>query len=124
HRRSGAVATLATAIVDDPSGYGRIIRNAEGGFEKIVEQKDASEDELAVNEINPSYYCFNSAQLFTALSKVNSNNSQGEYYLTDVPEILKKQGKVVSIVDEVPPEDVLSINTPEQLAAVQRILTR
>lgn len=122
HRQSGSAATLATAILDDPTGYGRVIRNADGSFHQIVEQKDATPAQLAVREVNPSYYCFRSDLLFAGLSQVKNANSQREYYLTDVPALLQARGRRVSVVDAVPAEDVLSINTPEQLAEVDRIL--
>jgi bifunctional UDP-N-acetylglucosamine pyrophosphorylase/glucosamine-1-phosphate N-acetyltransferase len=122
HRKTGAKATLATSVVADPSGYGRVIRAADGTFGKIVEQKDASPAELLVREINPSYYCFSSVALFDTLKAVRPNNAQGEYYLTDVPGLLKSQGQTVTLIDAVPPEDVLSINTPQQLAEVDTIL--
>lgn len=121
HRRQGASATLATAELDDPTGYGRVIRSEDGGFEAIVEQKDATPAQLAVREVNPSYYCFRSAELFDALGRVTNRNTQGEYYLTDVPGLLKAEGRRVAVVAAVPPEDILSINTPAQLAEVDRI---
>ena len=123
HRRTRAAATLATAVIDDPTGYGRIVRSNDGGFEGIVEQKDATPRQLEIREVNPSYYCFRSGALFQALGNVENTNRQGEFYLTDVPALLKKQGKTVSVVEAVPPEDVLSINTPEQLAEVERIMS-
>lgn len=122
HRKTGAASTLATALLADPSGYGRVIRSADGGFGEIVEQKDATPDQLKVREVNPSYYCFRSDLLFDGLSRVKNTNKQGEYYLTDVPALLKADGRIVSVVDAVPPQDVLSINTPEQLAEVDRVL--
>ncbi len=122
HRDKQAVATLATSVVEDPTGYGRVIRDEAGGFDRIVEQKDASPEELTVCEINPSYYCFGCGELFNGLARVSNDNKQGEYYITDVPGILKAEGKTVCVVDAVPAEDVLSINTPEQLAEVDRIL--
>ncbi len=122
HRRTKAAATLATAMLDDPTGYGRIVRNREGGFDSIVEQKDATPKQLEIREVNPSYYCFRASQLFAGIAQVQPTNAQGEYYLTDVPALLKKQGRTVSVIEAVPPEDVLSINTPEQLAEVDRVL--
>ena len=125
HRETDAAATLATAVLDDPTGYGRVLRTSGGdsdGFGRIVEQKDATPDELAVREVNPSYYCFDSAALFETLEQVGNANASGEYYLTDVPGLLAEAGRSVSLVDAVPPQDVLSINTPEQLAAVDVIL--
>lgn len=124
HRRRGASATLATSVIDDPTGYGRIIRGADGGLERIVEQKDATPEQLEIKEINPSYYCFDSESLFAALDEVQTQNSLGEYYITDVPAILKSHGKKVEVVEAVPPADVLSINTPAQLQEVDAILRR
>jgi len=121
HRADAAAATLATSVIDDPTGYGRIVRDADGAFLRIVEQKNAGEDELKIREVNPSYYCFEAARLFDALSRVQRDQLSGEYYVTDVPELLKNAGERVEVVDAVPPEDVLSINTPEHLAEVARI---
>ncbi|MCX5660692.1 MAG: NTP transferase domain-containing protein [Planctomycetota bacterium] len=124
HRQRGAAATLASALLDDPTGYGRVLREADGSFKTIVEQKDSTPEQLLVREVNPSYYCFRSDLLFSALGRVRNDNKQGEYYLTDVPALLKAQGKTAAVIDAVPPEDVLSINTPEQLAEVDRILRK
>ena len=124
HRRRKAAATLATSVIDDPTGYGRIIRGKDGSLQSIVEQKDANEAQLAVREVNPSYYCFQSKALFSALHEVQPHNQQGEYYVTDVPTILKGHGKGVEVVEAVPPDDVLSINTPEQLKQVDAILRK
>ena len=120
-RSTGASATLATSVIDDPSGYGRIVRDEGGGFARIVEQKNATPLELAIREVNPSYYCFEAQGLFDALHRVERNETTGEYYLTDVPALLKAEGRRVEVIDAVPPEDVLSINSPEQLAEVDRI---
>jgi bifunctional UDP-N-acetylglucosamine pyrophosphorylase/glucosamine-1-phosphate N-acetyltransferase/UDP-N-acetylglucosamine pyrophosphorylase len=122
HRRTRAAATLATAIIDDPTGYGRIVREADRSFRGIVEHKDASEEELAIREVNPSYYCFRSDLLFETLKHVKNDNRQGEYYVTPVPTLLKEQGHTVSVIEAVPAADVLSINTPEQHAEVDAIL--
>ncbi len=124
HRRRKAASTLATSIIDDPTGYGRIIRAKDGSLDCIVEQKDANEEQLAVCEVNPSYYCFDSRSLFSALTEVKPHNQQGEYYVTDVPSILKGHGKGVEVVEAVPPEDVLSINNPQQLQEVDAILRK
>ncbi len=122
HRQRRAAATLATAVLDDPSGYGRVVRAADGSLDRIVEQKDASPAELAVREVNPSYYCFRSDELMAGLERIKPNNKQGEYYLTDVPPLLKAQGRTIALVDAVPAQDVLSINTPQQLAQVDQVL--
>lgn len=121
HRTSGASATLATSIIDDPTGYGRIVRDTSGRFVAIVEHKNATPEQRAIREINPSYYCFRRVDLFPALRQVERNPASGEYYLTDVLALLQSRGKRVEVVAAVPPEDVLSINTPEELATVDRI---
>jgi bifunctional UDP-N-acetylglucosamine pyrophosphorylase/glucosamine-1-phosphate N-acetyltransferase len=121
HRDAGAAAALATSVIDDPSGYGRIVRDASGTFERIVEQKNATEAELAIREVNPSYYCFGVSSLFSSLERVERNELTGEYYITDVPELLLKAGQRVEVIDAVPPEDILSINTLEHLAEVDAI---
>ena len=115
-------ATLATAMVDDPAGYGRIVRDESGRFQAIVEHKDATEAQRAIREINPSYYCFRAESLFAALGKLTNKNASGEYYLTDALEILLKTGHAVEVVSVVESGDVLSINTQEQLAQVDALL--
>ena len=122
HRESKAAATLATAIIEDPSGYGRIVRDGEGDFARIVEQKDANETELAIREVNPSYYCFQTGPLFDRLARTSNDNANGEYYVTDVFGITREDGHRVAVVDAVPAEDILSINNPDQLAEVDSIL--
>lgn len=124
HRERGAALTMATSVIDDPAGYGRVVRNAAGEFQCIVEQKDASAEQLAIREVNPSYYCFNSRELFDVIRRIDNRNQAREYYITDAPAELLSQGRVVCVVDAVPPADVLSINTPVQLAAVDAILRR
>lgn len=121
HHSTGAAATLATSVIDDPTGYGRVVRGPDGRFSRIVEHKEATPEQKAIREINPSYYCFSGPALFSALSRVTRNASSGEYYLTDVPALMLAEGKRVELVDAVPPEDVLSINTPEELSKVDAI---
>lgn len=96
HTFSKAKATILTAHAEDPTGYGRVIRGESGQVEKIVEHKDASDDEKKVQEINTGIFCFDNAALFSTLKEVKNNNVQGEYYLPDVIEILKAQGEMVS----------------------------
>jgi bifunctional UDP-N-acetylglucosamine pyrophosphorylase/glucosamine-1-phosphate N-acetyltransferase len=119
---TGAVATMATSRIDDPTGYGRIVRDAGGAFVGIVEQKNATPEQLKINEINPSYYLFDCKAMFDALKRVERNPVSGEYYITDVPSLLLESGERVEVIEAVPPADVLSINTPEQLAEVDRIM--
>lgn len=122
HRDSHATATLATAVLDNPEGYGRIIRSPDGTFEAIVEQRDATPQQKLIREVNSSYYCFRSDLLFQVLSRLTKRNAQGEYYLTDAPRLLLESGHRVALVEAVPPEDVLGVNTPEQLDEVDKIL--
>ena len=124
HRSTDAAATMATSTIDDPRGYGRIVRNEDRSFAGIVEEKDATDDQRAIREVNPSYYCFDTALLFQTLSKVTPSGASGEYYVTDVPAMLAEAGRRVEVVEAVPPDDVLSINTPEQLAEVDAVLRR
>ena len=121
HREAGASATLATSVIAEPAGYGRIVRDGRGRFVRIVEQKNATPEELRIREVNPSYYCFEAGAMFRALSGVKRDEVSGEYYVTDVFEKMLGEGLSVEVIDAVPPEDVLSINTPEHLAEVDRI---
>jgi len=121
HRSTGAAATLATSVIDDPTGYGRIVRDSAGRFVSIVEHKNCTPAQLAIREVNPSYYCFDTRALFAALADLKPNAASGEYYITDVPAKLMAAGQRVEVIEAVPPEDVLSINTPEELAKVDAI---
>lgn len=116
-----AAATLATAVIEDPQGYGRIARDAKGQFLAIVEQKNATPEQLKIREVNPSYYLFDTKRLFEALQGVKRNALTGEYYLTDTLELLLKAGRRVEVIEAVPPEDVLSINTLDDLAKVDAL---
>jgi bifunctional UDP-N-acetylglucosamine pyrophosphorylase/glucosamine-1-phosphate N-acetyltransferase len=117
-------ATLATAILDDPTGYGRIIRDKKGNLEKIVEHKDCSAEQLKIKEVNPSYYLFNNKALFDSVAKIKNDNVQKEYYLTDVFEIMLKEGKKVSVVAAVRQEEAMSVNTKEELEKLNEIMQR
>ncbi|MCH7572073.1 MAG: NTP transferase domain-containing protein [Planctomycetes bacterium] len=123
HCETSAAATLATSIIDDPTGYGRILRDPEGRFEAIIEHKNATDAQRAIHEVYPSYACFDAILLFDLLRQLEPDSVSGEYYLTEIPGMLKARGQCVELVDAVPPEDVLSINTPEQLAQVEAILS-
>ncbi len=124
HRTDRAAATLATSTVEDPTGYGRVVRDADGGFGAIVEQRNATPEQREIREIYPSYACFDAAAMFDQLRRLERDPVGGEYYVTELPAMLKAAGRTVAVVDAVPPEDVLSINTPEQLADVDAILRR
>ena len=116
-----AAVVVLTMEMADPTGYGRIIREADGSVARIVEQKDASPEEAAVTECNSGFYCFDAKALFEALGQVGSDNAQGEFYLTDVLEISRNAGRAVLALPAKDPNECLGINTREQLAAVEEI---
>ncbi|HYY42000.1 MAG TPA: bifunctional UDP-N-acetylglucosamine diphosphorylase/glucosamine-1-phosphate N-acetyltransferase GlmU, partial [Pyrinomonadaceae bacterium] len=122
HRGHGATCTLLSVRLDDPTGYGRVVRDSEGRFERIVEQKDATAEERQLNEINAGIYCFETRALFAALERVQPVNAQGEYYLTDVPGILRADGADVSVFLHTDAREVSGINTRVELAEFERIL--
>lgn len=120
HREQGAAATVMTAEFDDPTGYGRIVRGENGMVERIVEQKDASEDEKRIREINSGTYTFEIEPLFEILPALGNSNASGEYYLTDVVAALRARGDgvVPFVVKDV--WEIFGINTPEHLALASR----
>ncbi|MEN6566533.1 MAG: bifunctional UDP-N-acetylglucosamine diphosphorylase/glucosamine-1-phosphate N-acetyltransferase GlmU [Veillonellales bacterium] len=124
HQAAGAAATVLTARMPDPAGYGRVIRDDSGRVLKIVEQKDANPAELAINEVNTGIYCFDREALFEALATINCANQQGEYYLTDVIGILVGQKAKVGAVAAGDYQQTLGINSRLQLAAAEKILRR
>ncbi|ASS89718.1 MAG: bifunctional UDP-N-acetylglucosamine diphosphorylase/glucosamine-1-phosphate N-acetyltransferase GlmU [Bacillaceae bacterium] len=124
HLETKAKATILTAEADDPTGYGRVIRNEEGLVEKIVEHKDATESERLVTEINTGTYCFDNASLFEALKHVNNDNAQGEYYLPDVIEILKEKGEIISAFQTDSFEETLGVNDRIALSQAELIMKR
>ncbi len=124
HHRKGAACTILTVKLSEPAGYGRIVRGEDGLFERIVEQKDASDDEKQITEINAGIYCFDTRLLFSALSAVQNNNSQGEYYLTDVPSLLGDAGEEIAIFHYGDPHEIEGVNNRAQLADLERILQR
>lgn len=117
-----AKAFLATAVIGNPTGYGRIVRDAQGDFDRIVEQKDANAFEAEIAEINPSFYVFDGGMLFGALAAVTTNNAQGEYYITDVPAILKKDGHVIVAERLADAVDIFGINHRRHLAEAHRMM--
>jgi UDP-N-acetylglucosamine diphosphorylase/glucosamine-1-phosphate N-acetyltransferase len=121
HRRRGAVATVLTAEVDNSTGYGRIVRNAEGLVDRIVEEADADEEIRLIREINSGMFCFAPGYLFEALHKVSNNNEQGEYYLPDVLAILRKNGYPIAAQKVKDANEVLGVNSPEQLKQIARL---
>lgn len=124
HEKSGAAATILTAILPNPAAYGRIIRKKDGSVSKIVEAKDCTPDELAVKEINTGVYCFQSKFLFEMLHKVRPENAQGEYYLTDVIGLLVSAGEAVKATAVDDPESAMGINNRMEMSRAAEILRR
>ena len=122
HKASGAAATVLTAIMDDPFGYGRIIRDADGNVQGIVEQKDATEAQKAIKEINTGIYCMECPLMFDILATLTNNNAQGEYYLTDVLEKLNAAGKKVGGVITEDSDMVMGINSRKQLSVAEGVM--
>jgi bifunctional UDP-N-acetylglucosamine pyrophosphorylase/glucosamine-1-phosphate N-acetyltransferase len=122
HHDEHADASMATALLDDPTGYGRIIRDEQGQFVEIVEQIDCTPEQREIREVFPSYYCLKSAALLEALSQLKNENKKKEYYLTDIYAILRNAGKKVVAVQAVTAEDTLAVNTREQLAQVDAVM--
>ena len=123
HNRDNPLATLLTAEMDDPSGYGRIIRNDQGFVKQIVEDKDASKEIKKIKEINVGIYIFDSASLFETLPLLNNDNSQGEYYLPDVIKIYVERKEKVAAVLTADVEETHGINSMEQLIHAEQILS-
>lgn len=121
HRRSGADVTLLTAVVEDPTGYGRILRDAAGRFERIVEEADATPEQRAVREVNTSIYCFRTGPLLQVLGRVGADNAQGEYYLVDAVTLIAREGGRVEAVAAADAEDVLGVSDRRDLARAERI---
>jgi bifunctional UDP-N-acetylglucosamine pyrophosphorylase/glucosamine-1-phosphate N-acetyltransferase len=119
HRRTDAAATLLTAVLPDPTGYGRVIRSKDGRVSRIVEDRDATDEELEIDEVNTSIYCFRRSILAPALRRLTPDNAQGEYYLTDVISVLHDVGyNVISMVASDPMETA-GINDRAQLAIAE-----
>ena len=124
HQAAGAACTILSVRLENPTGYGRVIREDAGGFAKIVEQKDATDEEQQVREINAGIYCFESAKLIASLDRIKPNNKQGEYYLTDVPAILKSDGDQVAIYQHTDAREVSGVNTRAELAEFENLARR
>ncbi|MGN0351377.1 MAG: sugar phosphate nucleotidyltransferase [Roseburia sp.] len=122
HEEKGNAVTVLSAMVEDPAGYGRIIRDAEGNFVKSVEHKDANEEELKVKEVNSGMYLFDTKELSDALELIQPNNAQGEYYLPDTLMIIKEKGLRVDAYALKDAEDITGVNDQEQLKAAAEII--
>ncbi|MHC6181437.1 bifunctional UDP-N-acetylglucosamine diphosphorylase/glucosamine-1-phosphate N-acetyltransferase GlmU [Clostridium sp. JNZ X4-2] len=121
HNKCRYKATILTSVIKDPTGYGRIIREKNGDVLKIAEHKDCSAEELRVNEINSGMYCFNIKSLVESLNKLHNNNAQGEYYLTDVIEILKSKGEKIGALP-VNAQEIMGVNSRIQLSEAEKVM--
>lgn len=124
HNNSGAACTVLSVRLENPTGYGRIIRDESDSFRKIVEQRDATEEERQCKEINSGIYCFDARELFKALRSVEPANDQGEYYLTDVPTIMMDNGGAVSVYLHNEAREVYGINSRAELAEFENLIRR
>jgi bifunctional UDP-N-acetylglucosamine pyrophosphorylase/glucosamine-1-phosphate N-acetyltransferase len=124
HREENAACTILSIRLENPTGYGRIVRDEAGNFQRIVEQKDANDDERQIREVNAGIYSFDSRKLFDALERVRPTNSQSEYYLTDVPAILKTDQEIVSVYQHHDAREVAGVNTRAELAEFENLLRR
>lgn len=124
HHTSEAVCTILSVKLENPTGYGRIVRDEQNRFARIVEQKDASSEETTIREINSGIYCFNTAKLFQALKQVQPTNQQQEYYLTDAPAILLAEGEKVEVYVINDPREVSGINSRADLAEFENLMRR
>ncbi len=122
HRKQNSTLTLMTTILDDPTNYGRILCNARGKIEGIVEQKDATAEQLEIREINAGIYCVDKTYLFTALKNVGTDNSQGEMYLTDIVKLAVDEELAVTKYTTPSPMDVLGVNSRVELSDAQKEL--
>jgi bifunctional UDP-N-acetylglucosamine pyrophosphorylase/glucosamine-1-phosphate N-acetyltransferase len=122
HHQDHAAASMATAVLDDPSGYGRIVRDAAGDFVEIVEHIDCTPAQREIREVFPSLYCVRCEELLFALTKLTTHNKKGEYYLTDIYAILRKAGKKITAVQAATAEDVIAPNTRQQMAEADAVM--
>lgn len=124
HLEQQAAATVLTAVLPDPTGYGRIVRNEAGEVVRIVEQKDATPEERAIREINTGIYCYNNEQLLQAISQVKNDNAQQEFYVTDCVEILRKAGQKVLAYEAADPDETMGVNDRVQLSFAESYMRK
>lgn len=122
HKQQGAAATILTAEFNDPAGYGRVVRGADNGVLRIVEHKDCSPEEVAIQEINTGTYCFDNRKLFQALEKITNTNAQGEYYLTDVIGILQREGNAIIACLAEDPAEAIGVNDRIALGEAEQLM--
>lgn len=122
HEAAGAAATMLTAVFENPTGLGRIIRNEAGHVQRIVEEKDCTAEERAVKEINAGTYCFDNRKLFAALAQVKNDNAQGEYYLTDVISIMRDAGETILAHLTQDPAEAIGVNDRVALSEAEAVM--
>ena len=122
HRQERVAASMATAVLDDPTGYGRVVRDASGDFERIVEQIDCTPEQRDIREVFPSYYCVKVDKLLWALGQLRNDNKKGEFYLTDIYGHLRKAGERILALQAVTPDDVIAPNRRHELALADAVM--
>ena len=122
HRETGALCTMLTGSSDVPLPCGRILRDADGRFLRVVEERDCTPEQLAIDELNCGVYVFRAGPLAAALGRLRCSNAQGEYYLTDVPALLQDDGFPPAVCRRSLGQEIIGVNTPEQLAVVEQAL--
>lgn len=124
HLEQGNECTMLSARLPEGGNYGRVLREADGTFQRIVEARDCTPEQAAVTEVNTGTYVFHIPALLSVLDQLSKDNAQGELYLTDVPALLKARGQRVGLCDTCSPNEMLGVNTVEQLAQVETLLRR
>jgi len=122
HFQNGNDCTILTGESAVPLSFGRIVRDSNGGFSRVVEEKDCSPDELGITELNTGVYVFRAPLLFEALKEVKTDNAQGEYYITDVPAIMLAGGAKVGAFKRAAGDEIIGVNTLDQLLQVEELL--
>ena len=122
HEEAGNDCTILTGVSDRGLAYGRIIRDENGSFKGVVEDRDCTPEQKKINELNVGIYVFDSKKLFSCLGELKNSNAQGEYYLTDVPTIMMSKGYKIGTYTTHDDTEILGVNTPEELALCESLL--
>ena len=122
HERTGSVCTLLSGTTEETLPYGRVLKDENGEFLQVVEDRDCTPEQKAIRELNVRIYAFDCKELLACLDLLRNNNAQQEYYLTDVPALMKQRGGKVSVYTAELNEQILGVNTPEQLAIAEKYL--
>ena len=123
HFKEGNACTLLSGTSESPLPYGRVLRDENGGFAAIIEEKDCTPEQREIRELNSGVYMFNAQSLLSALGELRADNAQKEYYLTDVPAIMRERGEKVGVFARDMNEELIGVNTAEQLEQVERLLS-